>query len=101
VTQLALFKPKLTKPKKPAPEWGVWLTEIGMLAVTPDVMNWWIPYRHRFENAGKVRVLDAIVPGEIIEIGPYADRDDADFLAEYLVGQGVHRTHVKVRRWAP
>lgn len=100
-TQLTLFKPKPPKPKKAAPEWGVWLTELGMMAVTPDVMDWWIPYRHRFENAGKVRILDAMVPGEVIEIGPYTDRDDADFLAEHLVSNGVHRNHVRVCRWKP
>ncbi|MGW4469695.1 hypothetical protein ACWENQ_08480 [Nonomuraea sp. NPDC004354] len=98
MTQLVLFKPREAT-QKPAPEWGVWLSEIGMTAVTPDVMTWWIPYRHRFETSGKVRVLDAIVPGEIIEIGPYTGRDDAEFLAEYLVSQGVHPKHLKVRRW--
>lgn len=98
--QLTLFRPKPPKPRKPAALWGVWLTELGMMAVTPDVMTWWAPYRHRFETSGKVRVLDALVPGEVIEIGPYADRDDADFIADYMVGQGVHPKHVKVRQWA-
>lgn len=101
MTQLALFTPRKPRPPRPPTRWCVWLNEIGLTAAAPDVFAWWVPYRYRFEARGKVRVLASIVPGEEIEIGPYEDREDAEFIADYLMGHGAPKAFVKVRRWQP
>lgn len=98
-TQPALFTPKPPPPKPAPPTWGVWLNEIGLMSAAPDVMNWWAPYRHRFEHSGKIRLLGTTVPGDVILIGPYDDRDDAQFLHDHLLAKGTPKALVKVRRW--
>ncbi|MFI9558840.1 hypothetical protein [Nonomuraea endophytica] len=81
--------------------WAVWLNEVRIASATPDVFTWWLPYRTRFEHSGQVHILTVTLPGEEIELGPYPDRGDADFISAHLIQQGVPASAVKVRPWRP
>ncbi|MCK2219736.1 hypothetical protein MF672_038965 [Actinomadura sp. ATCC 31491] len=95
--QLALFTPA---PRKPPTVWGVQLNEVRLYHAAPNAMNWWLPYRHRFDTSGQVQILTTTLGGQVIQIGPYTDRDDADFIAAHLVEQGVPLTAVKTSPWS-
>ncbi|MEV8638967.1 hypothetical protein AB0395_45665 [Streptosporangium sp. NPDC051023] len=97
--QLALFAPKPPRSLKAPTAWAVELNEIHLAFYAPDTVTWWQPYRVRFERSGKVRILHATIPGEVILIGPYDDRNDAEFLRDRLLAEGAPKTSAKVCRW--
>ncbi|GAA0969929.1 hypothetical protein GCM10009555_017970 [Acrocarpospora macrocephala] len=99
--QLALFKPKPPRPKKPAPLWCAWLQECALHSSQPALYAWWIPCRWMLDDRGKIRILACAPPGDELEIGPYEDRGEPEFFVDHLIAKGVVKSIIKVRRWDP
>lgn len=97
--QLPLFTPRRPKPPQPPTPWGALLDEVKLYATAPTVMNWWVLYRHRFDTSGQVQILASTLGGQVIQIGPYAYRDDADFIVSHLIEQGAPTTAVQAITW--
>lgn len=94
-TQLAAF-PAPTAP----PKWGLIVDEVLLNATANPARAWWHPYAARFEARGIGRSLAITVAGALTEYGPW-DKDDAEFMRDHMIEQGIHPKALKLRRWLP
>lgn len=80
----------------PAP-WAVLVDECRLYAAGRGTA-WWALTVAQFNATGRVRYLAITPSGALLEIGPL-DKDDADFVRDYLAEHGVDRRVLKVRKW--
>jgi hypothetical protein len=81
----------------PADRWGVTVDEVRLFASGRST-NWWTQDIGRFNATGRVRYLAVTPSGSVLEIGPL-ERDDAEFVRDYLTEKGIDGRVLKLRKW--
>lgn len=89
----------LPPPPEP-PRWGLIVDEVLLNATANPARGWWQPSAARFEERGLARILLICITGAVTEYGPW-DAEDAEFMRDHMVEQGIHPKALKLRRWMP
>lgn len=70
----------------------------GVIEATRQGIDFWFLHRPRFVASGKlVETVAACVIGGKVELGPY-DEEDAQFMAEHMIENGMPKTAVRIKR---
>lgn len=89
-----------TLPPPPPPRWGLVVNEALLNAIGCPARDWWAIYAARLATNGRSRILTISLIGAIAEYGPW-DRDDAEFMRDHMLEQGIHPKALGLRQWTP
>jgi hypothetical protein len=76
--------------------WAVEVNECGIFASTVG-MDFWFEQILARPVGNRIRWLSMCPSGGVGQI-PCEDREEAEFVRDYMVAHGIHAKHVKVKR---
>lgn len=82
------------------PRWGLIVDEVLLNATANPARTWWATSAARLEAQGRARILLICIVGALAEYGPWG-AEDAEFMRDHMVEQGIHPKALKLRRWMP
>ena len=92
---------QLAFPAPPEPkQWGLIVDEVRLYAIASPAGSWWFEQATRLEARGAARILEICIAGARVEYSPWS-HDDADFIREHLVEQGITPKALTLREWTP
>ena len=79
-----------------ASRYVVQVNECGIFASTIGT-DWWITNVLMRPIAERIHWVSMSPGGGVAQI-PCADKEEAEFVRDHMIGHGIHKAHVKVRR---
>jgi hypothetical protein len=73
----------------------------GVVEASRQGCDWWQLHRPRFVASGKLREMKAAcIVGGVVELD-CDDKETADFMAAHMIGHGMPRNAVRVKKRQP
>jgi hypothetical protein len=77
-------------------DWGAFVNECGIFAHRGGA-DWWLTYHGRQATTGRITTLAESIAGGHHHVLCESE-EHAEWLREHMISQGIHKSHLKVRR---